>query len=289
MKRAMLSILAEVKGNVNANGTVGALVEIKKFYTTDGEVRAFVSGRCVKYCVKERLREKGFNISPVKRSGEGGVLQSEGDPAKNIDDDLFGFMVTSERGSQERTRKRFAAVKTDGIVAIRHCEITRDFGGRFDPERKEDPSPFEVEVAHFVGRNNWLITERCGVFEEDETPDGKALTLPSEERRARVRALLEVILKERYFFPRSAVGLHQPNYLYAAILLTERVLPLFSYVDLGEDGRLDMGKIEELRRALDPEREKLFVVKFAVDDDNVRLGLNDVPAIIDEIANFLIG
>ena len=47
MRRVLISILARVKGNVNANGTIAALTEIKKFFTTDGETRVYVSGRCL--------------------------------------------------------------------------------------------------------------------------------------------------------------------------------------------------------------------------------------------------
>ena len=43
MKRVLMSILARVKGNVNANETVAALTETKKFFTTDGETRVYLS------------------------------------------------------------------------------------------------------------------------------------------------------------------------------------------------------------------------------------------------------
>ena len=278
MKRVLISILARVKGNVNANGTVAALTEIKKFFTTEGETRVYVSGRCVKYCIKQRLGEKGFELSPLERPRR--VAISKGNPILYIDDDFFGFMMAEVPG--EAARRRFAPIKTDGIVALRHCEITRDFGGRFDPTEKEMPSPFEVEVADFIGQNNWILAENIGKFEdkevtkdiikespvelEEKEEDGKKFfylpSQPPEDRRVygrknRLRAFLEILLKERYTFPRAATGLHQPEYHYAVILPTERLLPLFAYVDYEvKNGKvvLDLRKIEALVSMLDEER-----------------------------------
>ena len=312
MKRVLISILARVKGNVNANGTVGALTEIKKFFTTDGETRVYVSGRCVKYCIKQRLSEKGFELSPLERPRR--VVISKGNPVLYIDDDLFGFMMAEVPG--EAARRRFAPMKTDGVVALRHCEITRDFGGRFDPTEKEMPSPFEVEVADFIGQNNWILTENIGKFEdkeitneiiqnslvklEEKEENGKKYyCLPSEPsedsklaygRKNRLKAFLEVLLKERYTFPRSATGLHQPHYYYAVILPTERLLPLFAHVDYEvKNGKvvLDLDKIEDLGSLL-MDGEKVTIVDFErVLDEEVKLRIEDHRKRIEGLENKL--
>jgi len=275
MKRVLISILARVKGNVNANGTIAALTEIKKFFTTEGETRVYVSGRCVKYCIKERLaKDKNLPLSPLTRVQR--VLQPAGNPVEYVDDDLFGYLIPGEE------RKRFAPIKTDGIVSLRHCEITRDFGGRFDPTGQEDPSPFEVEVADFIGQNNWILTENIGRFKREELTDeiiDNALKenkvvpreseqgiyyLPPNERKNRVKSFLDVLLKERYTFPRSATGLHQPQYYYAVILFTNRLLPLFAHVDYAvKDGRvlLDAKKLKNLLNLLNSD-EKIIVIDF---------------------------
>jgi len=312
MKRVLISILARVKGNVNANGTVAALTEIKKFFTTDGETRVYVSGRCVKYCIKQRLSEKGFELSPLERPRR--VVISKGNPVLYIDDDLFGFMMAEVPG--EAARRRFAPIKTDGIVALRHCEITRDFGGRFDPTEKEMPSPFEVEVADFIGQNNWILTENIGKFEdkeitneiiqnspvklEEKEENGKKYyCLPSEPsdnskwaygRKNRLKAFLEVLLKERYTFPRSATGLHQPHYYYAVILLTERLLPLFAHIDYEvKNGKvvLNLDKIENLGSLL-MDGEKITIVDFEhVLDDEVKLRIENYRKRIEGLENKL--
>lgn len=299
MKKVLLSILARVKGNVNANGTVAALTEIKKFFTTEGETKVYVSGRCVKYCIKQRLSEKGFPISPLARTAERGqrVLLPEGNPIKNIDDDLFGYLIPGEE------RKRFAPIKTDGIVALKHCEITRDFAGRFDPSGRADASPFEIEVADFIGQNNWILNENIGKFMhqkikrdnreieteitqsmiDEERRKGVSLneisldegikeySLQLDERERRLKAFLEVLLKERYTFPRSATGLHQPQYYYTVILLTERLLPLFAHVDYEiKNGKvvLDLEKIENLGcLAMDEEIIKIIDFEGVLEEE----------------------
>jgi CRISPR-associated protein Cas7/Cst2/DevR subtype I-B len=314
MKRVLISILAKVKGNVNANGTIAALTEIKKFFTTEGETRVYVSGRCVKYCIKQRLCEKkGCELSPLERRRR--VVQPKGNPISFIDDDLFGFMITE---AEEVARRRFAPIKTDGIVALKHCEITRDFAGRFDPTGKEMPSPFEVEVADFIGQNNWILTENIGRFEENELINDiinasktkleerdenkkKVYYLFPEKRKERLKAFLEVLLKERYTFPRSATNLHQPHYFYAVILFTRRLLPLFSNIDYKiENGEvlLNTEKTENLTSLLD-KTEKITIVDFEraltgkvkQKKKEEKLEIVDVSRIdnvIDEISKFLV-
>ncbi len=213
------------------------------------------------------------------------VVVSKGNPILYIDDDLFGFMITDKT-----TKKRYAPIKTDGIVALKHCEITRDFAARFDPTGKQMPSPFEIEVADFIGQNNWILTENIGKFEEEELTsemisespvkltekkekEKKVYYLPNEitdatnkkyGRKNRLRAFLEVLLKERYTFPRSATSLHQPHYYYAIILKTERLLPLFTYIDYEiENGNviLDLEKIDIVRSWLES-GEELEIIDF---------------------------
>ncbi|RLE44194.1 hypothetical protein DRJ16_02700 [Candidatus Woesearchaeota archaeon] len=216
----------------------------------------------------------------------------------------------------EAARRRFAPIKTDGIVALRHCEITRDFGGRFDPTEKEMPSPFEVEVADFIGQNNGILTENIGRFENKEVTEdilkespvnlekrdenGKQFYyLPSEvsddankkyERKNRLKAFLEVLLKERYVFPRSATNLHQPHYYYAVILPTERLLPLFAHIDYEvKNGKivLNLDKIEDLGSLL-MEGEKITIVDFEHTlDEEVKLRMENYRKRIEELENKL--
>ena len=51
------------------------------------------SEMCIRdrYCIKQRLSEKGFELSPLERPRR--VVISKGNPVLYIDDDLFGFMM----------------------------------------------------------------------------------------------------------------------------------------------------------------------------------------------------
>lgn len=324
MKFCQISLLTRIRGNVNANGTIGPLTEIKKFITTEQETIVFVSGRCVKYCIKEKMKElynKGVNLSPIIRgiTGEEKVLQSIGNPIEYTDDDLFGFMKT--RGNM--VRKRFAAVKTNGIVSLRHCEVTKDFLARFDPSGKEFPSPAEVEVADFVGRNDWIITDRVGKYSEDELkfvdPDGnlkndeeieelyKNLNKKTEkednvfhlkdknEVKNRYRYFLNILLKERYRFPRAANYLNIPHYYFGVIYLGEKQLPVFSYIDYKQEQNkilIDWEKLQQIKHLLKKE-DKIFVISF---EDNKILDLDrkeirdvDLNKVVEEIVAHLGG
>jgi len=257
MKRVLISILARVKGNVNANGTIAGLTEIKKFFTTDGETRVYVSGRCVKYCIKQRLHEKEFELSPLKRPRR--VMISKGNPVLYIDDDLFGFMIAEVPG--EIARRRFAPIKTDGIIALKHCEITRDFGGRFDPTEKEMPSPFEVEVADFIGQNNWILTENIGKFEEKEITEEIIQNSPVELEEKEENG------KKYYYLPPEPSDDSKRVY--------------------GRKNRLRAYKIEDLGSLLTHE-EKITIIDFEhALDEEVRLRIENHKKKIEELKNKL--
>ncbi len=320
MRFCQISLLTQIKGNVNANGTIGPLTEIKKFVTTEQETIVFVSGRCVKYCIKEKMKELDPNIqlSPITRGtkGEEKVLQSMGNPVEYIDDDLFGFMKT--RGNF--VRKRFAPIKTNGIIALRHCEITRDFLVRFDPERKEPPSPAEVEVADFIGRNDWIITDRVGKYTTDELwfVDQKTGELEKDEelkdfyeklsektrkeddvfvikdRKERYRIFLNILLRERYTFPRAANYLNIPHYFFGIVYLGKRQLPIFSYVDyLQKENKIALNweKLKLISNLLQ-EDEKIYVISYEEGKIYNLLGEElkgfTVDKIVDEIVSHLV-
>ncbi len=301
----------EIKGNVNANGSVASLIELKKFYTSDGETRVFVSGRCLKHSIKRVFLEKKLPLSPLSR--EQRVLQSKGNPIAYIDDDLFGYMVTEARSA---ARTRFAPIKTDGIVSLRHCEITKDFGARFDIHGKEDPSPFEIEVTQFIGRNNWIISENIGKYHSKEINDSlikqhkenlteleqngeKWYLLKDELRKERIQNFLKILLKDRYVLPRSTNNLHMPAYYYAVVLPTKRLLPLFDHVEYKiQNGQpmLDIDRLQLFTSLLE-NNESIHVIDYVENltslKENLGTKINISPTknidkLINEISNYLV-
>jgi len=88
---AQISVLAKVAGNVNADEVIGQRITLKKFYTSEGEVKPFISARAVKYAIRQALKTQGFEVDPFQL--ERGRLFDSGNPLKYIDNDIFGFMV----------------------------------------------------------------------------------------------------------------------------------------------------------------------------------------------------
>jgi len=131
-----------------------------------GEVYPFVSARAVKRGIREKFLEFGFKVDPF-RIGEGEKLADSGDPVEYVDNDLFGYLYI--KGNQQKARH--APVSMSPIIAIEHTSIQIDFGGRFPRGDDAYLTPFEIEVADFIGLLKVVITERCGIFDEKEKTD----------------------------------------------------------------------------------------------------------------------
>ena len=168
-KVVQISILGKVSGNVNADEVIGTRVTLKKMYSSSGEVLPFVSARAVKYAIRQALKERGFEIDPFvenPQAEEALRLSDTGDPIKFVDNDLFGYMVTRGRG--EVARRRQAPIAFSYFKALKDTPTKAEFGARFPRKGKEEenPVPFEVEVAEFIGKVNCIIYENVGKFDE---------------------------------------------------------------------------------------------------------------------------
>jgi CRISPR-associated protein Cst2 len=187
--------LSYVEGaNLNSNGTEGVISILKKVKNPlDMKEYVRVSGQSVKYSLKQTLREL-FNeeLSPISSSGEGnqrGVLVSEGNPEKYIDDDLFGYMI-AKKG---KTLKRTAPVRTNGLISLFPYQEDRDFGVRYDPSGQEQHDIHETEITTNVMRGNFFIeADRVGKFGKGEVE--KESEIDTKKREQRVQRLLKAIL-----------------------------------------------------------------------------------------------
>ena len=305
-RRAFISLVLKVSGNVNADAGIGTRIPIKKIITWDQKIKPFVSARCIRRCLRERLYEKGFEIDPLQMIGPQGreQLGDIGNPVRYIDDDLFGFLVP-----REPPVKRSSPVKISHLISLTHTEIKVEFAGRFPRDFLRQfapghPVPFEIEVAEWLGKLNVIITDRIGVFRDDElTEEAKKLlasqrsTLTIDERRSRLRALLEVLLWEGWTFPRAAQGPSVPEYYYGVLALTDRFIPLPGYVSITEDGQLDEKLINNLYNLYKPLLHKLYVLdyrasvykKLMQEQETLNtLNANSIEEIINEVCNYII-
>ncbi|MEM1522161.1 MAG: type I-B CRISPR-associated protein Cas7/Cst2/DevR [Thermofilaceae archaeon] len=319
-RRAFIASIIKVSGNVNADMGVGTRIPLKKIYTWNQEVRVFVSARCIRRCIRERLYEKGFQIDPLQLVGPRGAQQlgDVGNPVEYIDDDLFGYLLPVREGA---SLKRKSPITISHLISLRHTEVKPEFAARFPRDflpvfKEEYPVPFEVEVAEWLGRLDVIVTERVGCFEKGELGEelkekhkdklqmrGSKHCLNDDERRGRLRAFLEVLLWEGWQFPRAAQSPSTPEFYYSVIALTERFVPIFGYVDIDDEGRLSQAELENLRNLYAPSIDKLFVIdyrtakyqKYEKTGDKTlerkeeeRLNAESIESIIKEVCGYII-
>jgi len=245
MRKIVIGILTHVSGNVNANEVEGDRIRIKKLVSASGETYPFVSARAVKKGIREKLMEFGYKVDPF-RVGEGNKLADSGDPIEYVDNDLFGYLYI--KGNQQKAR--VSPISMSPIVAIEHTPIQIDFGGRFPRELCEaNPTPFEIEVADFIGLMKIVITERCGIFAESEKTDQlkkwdeyvkdekiekieKGYKLSDDERINRVKALLEILLNEGWAYPRRANFFTMAEHVSAIVYCGEKLYPIWKNIDV---------------------------------------------------------
>jgi CRISPR-associated protein Cst2 len=268
--RALISLVLKVSGNVNADVGVGTRIPLKKIITWNQEVRPFVSARCVRRCIREKLYEKGFLIDPLQMIGPQGREQigDIGDPVKYVDDDLFGFLKP-----QEQPLRRSSPIKISHLISLRHAEVKVEFAARFPRDfipghERGYPAPFEIELAEWLGKLNVIISDRVGRFGSDELSEdlkkqlGEGQALPKEERVKRLSGFLEILLWEGWNFPRGSQSPCVPEFYYAIIGLTKRFAPLFSYIDITEEDKLDENLIENMRKICGQLLDKLFILDY---------------------------
>jgi CRISPR-associated protein Cst2 len=279
-KRIFISIILRVTGNVNADAGIGIRIPLKKVITWKQEIKPFVSARCIKRCIRERLNEKGFEIDPLQFIGrtEEGKLGDIGDPIRYVDDDLFGFLIP-----REPPIRRSGPIKISHLISLKHAEVKVEFAARFPrdflPEfAKGYPSPFEIELADWLGRLDVIVSDRIGKFDvvEELSEDvkgklkekniqipGKGIyILDPETRFNRLKAFFEILLWEGWSFPRGSQSPSTTDYYYAIIALTDRFLPIFGYIDIKDDGKLNeelLANFKEMYRGL---IDELFIIDY---------------------------
>jgi len=251
MKVVQISILAKVSGNVNADEVIGTRVTLKKMYSSSGDVLPFISARAVKYSIRQTFKEKGFDVDSFKedpKAEEALRLGDSGNPIKYIDNDLFGYMVTLGRG--KTARRRQGPVALSYFKALKDTPVKAEFAARFPRPwgtgKEENPVPFEVEVAEFIGKINCIMYENIGKFEElelkgeeelkknlicEEKKGKKVFMLDEPTRKQRIQTFLQIFLTPSYVLPRRTNSLNMPEYIGALITLSSKgPLPIFQYL-----------------------------------------------------------
>jgi len=303
-KVTQIAVLAKVYGNVNADESIGQRVTIKKMYSSDGETHPFVSARAIKYCIRQSLRERGYDIDPFVLAGKRVV--DSGDPIKYVDNDLFGFM-RAERGTKEIASRRQAPISISYFKAIRDTPVTTELGLRSPRIKGKTPKevaresrtllPFQIEVAEFIGRINCLIYDYIGKYAGTESLGKRKIAekkefIPTEERRKRLRDFLEIFMTPTYVLPRRTNSLNIPEYFAALVALSEKVsIPIYQYLDyVCENGKpeIDIKQLELLNK-----RKELKAEMFIIDyqnfvPDKCPIPTTNINEVIKRIVDFMV-
>jgi CRISPR-associated protein Cst2 len=293
-------VICEIEGNVNADEVVGTRATIKKFITKEG-IYPFVSSRAIKKGIRAALEENNFPVDPfhtVYGRGEEKQRGDSGDFVKFVDQDLFGFMLPTDP-----PKRRKAPVELSYLVSIFPIPTIVEFGGRFP--KNENPIPFEIEQAKFIGKFYGNIYNYIGVVHSKEVKEGinfdnkwekkedkeVGVYYVDKNRLEKLKTLLKILLLGNFKLPRSTNQLNQGIYRYVVVAFVKSLKPLPAFVTVRyqkerayevqkreENGRtierivekVDEGyklDIEKLKeiKALFEQGEELYVIDFVGD------------------------
>jgi CRISPR-associated protein Cst2 len=290
-KVIQISVLGKISGNVNADETIGNRATLKKMYSSTGEVLPFISARSIKYAILQAFKENNFEIDPFianEKATEQLRLSDSGNPHKYIDNDLFGYMLTTSASEDQKGQayKRQAPIAISYFKALRDTPIKSEFAARFPRAGSEgsNPVPFEIEIAEFIGRLNILIYDYVGDYTKSTRlkPDHKIEREEEEVRLSRLSAFLDILLTPSYVLARRTNSLSIPEYFGALICLSRKgPLPIYQYLDYDkpdtETTRLSTKQLDALVSRED--------IKSKIDGGFVELYLIDYSQLLSSAKN----
>ncbi|MFW6117723.1 MAG: type I-B CRISPR-associated protein Cas7/Cst2/DevR, partial [Thermoproteota archaeon] len=209
-------------GNPNAGWTEGIVTVMKKVERPDGTIHPYISGQALRRYLRDTIKDlpevEEDEISPIQITGEvKAPLVTEGDPEEFLDDDLFGFMKATRKG----TRKRASPLRVSPAFALFPYTGDRDLGTKstVEPivkmmeegnlkdvakklgvktkgeeeeirkaiiEEAQGGSMFETELTSNIYRTSWLLElDRLGKWGPSESPGAESGELPLKERQRR--------------------------------------------------------------------------------------------------------
>lgn len=210
---------------------------IKKI-TRETDQFPYVSAQAVRRALRDQLAVLGRSLSEgVTATIKKGAATTQQDPAKFIDDDLFGFMGTEEakEGKKGKSKTRTSPVRVSPLISLQRYEGDLDFATNFmGVEAGGDPNIFETEIHSGIYRGTILIElDRVGCGE------GFEKNLENTERASRIKDFLTAF-KNLWTSGRQTRFLADisPKFVTAAMLTTknpiflESVIPMNSGINI---------------------------------------------------------
>jgi CRISPR-associated autoregulator DevR family len=248
---------------------------------------------------KEEKKESKKGSKESDKKGEG---KSDEDNDEDSEDSQGGEIsspteIVSDDGKGKAFIRR-APVSFSHFKALRDTPIKSEFCARFprDIEGNDNPVPFEVEIAEFIGRLDVLIYDYIGDFTKfttkaEKTKSGEPIpdNLSHEERCKRLEDFLDVLLTPSYVLPRRTNSLCIPEYYAALVCFSEKgPLPIYQsldYVTSVSEGNnqanitVDRERVDMLMKRFEG-RAKFYLVDYLKPE-------TQIPDIIKEACTFL--
>jgi len=163
-KAIAIGYLANVSlGNVNASHTEGNVMVAKKVTLPDGSAVPYVSGQAIRRMLRDRLEDLGWQLSEPFANVSGQEVTPPVQPWKYIDEDLFGYMDTSQN------RRRTSPVRVSSLIGLFRFQGDRDLGTRsfekFGENLQAGGNMFETEIYSNLFKGSILIEfDRIGMW-----------------------------------------------------------------------------------------------------------------------------
>ncbi|MBU7600238.1 type I-B CRISPR-associated protein Cas7/Cst2/DevR [Streptomyces sp. P38-E01] len=275
-------VLAVEAGAPN-NGKGEETTSRVKFARIRGRKYPYVSAQAVRRWTRDGMVELGSVPSPVTRVGKAQnkaqKANTEADPVRYADDDLFGYMRAGAKKDDAATTLRDSPFMLGTLMSVEAAPPTEDFGvmsrGVSEPVlhghefyTADLAAPFLLDMPRIgtftlpnsngVGRPNYLdenqalqLAEAAKVGATATTfRDQPAVRLPIEERRSRAAVLLEALA---HLSGGAKQALHYGDRVPSLIVMVPfkgGINPLAHCLD-GEDGMGVRLRGDVLRRELE--------------------------------------
>lgn len=220
-KSLVITYISKVSlGSLNGSDKEAENISSIKKINVGVEQFPYKSSQAVRRAIRDQLGTMGEKLSEGAASEIAkGASTTQCDPAKFIDDDLFGFM-NAEAGKS--ATKRTSPVRVSALVALNAYQGDLDFGTNYMSVKSGgDPNIFETEIHAGLYRGTILIElDRVGCDE------GFEKALENSEKKRRVLLLLDAI-KNLWGAGRQSRFLSDisPKFVVAAMMKTKN--PVF--------------------------------------------------------------
>lgn len=177
--------------SLNYGEGIGNIAELKKLSRGNGKVYTFASRQALRYDIA-RLGHKmfGWNLEVVDKSKGTIQFKDELSIADSEEMDLFGYMKTSKKSSEDvgGSNIRSAAVRLSNAISLEEYKSDMDFLNNKGLADRISEFPNLANVEQHLSYYTYTVTidlEKVGV-------DGN-INLSQEEKTERVIQLLEIL------------------------------------------------------------------------------------------------